>query len=82
METISETDFSAPFIQNQFIPNYFVDISSFLKKKIEIMNIYESEIGLHPFPRCVDNIVSLSKLRGSQAGVSNAEAFMCLKYIR
>jgi LmbE family N-acetylglucosaminyl deacetylase len=82
METISETDFSAPYMQNQFIPNHFVDITQFIEDKIKIMNIYKSEIGEHPFPRCKKNIISLANLRGSQAGVQSAEAFMCLKHIR
>lgn len=82
METLSETEFSAPYIQNVFTPNYFVDISPFLQKKIEIMNIFTSEIGEHPYPRSNRNIKALATLRGAQAGVNYAEAFMCLKYIR
>jgi LmbE family N-acetylglucosaminyl deacetylase len=82
METLSETEFSAPLVQNVFIPNYFVDITNYIDKKIEIMKIYESEIGEHPFPRSERNIRALATYRGAVAGVDSAEAFMCLKYIR
>ena len=82
MEVLSETNFGIPIPSETFIPNYFVDISSFLGKKLEIMRIYQSEMQLHPFPRSEKSIVSLACLRGSQAGVENAEAFMCLKNVR
>ena len=50
-------------------------------KKIEIMSLYESEIGKEPFPRSEQNIRSLAKFRGSTAGVLSAEAFILLKEI-
>ncbi len=79
METLSETDFAD--ITNSFIPNVFVDISEFLDKKLEIMKIYESEIGKHPFPRSLETIEALAKIRGAQAGCKYAESFMLLKEI-
>jgi LmbE family N-acetylglucosaminyl deacetylase len=82
METLSETEFSAPLVMNAFIPNYFVDISTYLEKKLDIIKIYQSELGEHPFPRSIRNIRALATLRGAQAGVDSAEAFMCLKFIR
>lgn len=82
METLSETEFSAPLIQNAFIPNHFVDISKYIDKKIEIMKVYKSELQEHPFPRSERNIRALATLRGAYAGVDSAEAFMCLKSIR
>ena len=73
-EVLSETDFN--FVENRvFKPNVFIDISSFLEKKIEIMKIYESELGEHPFPRSEKNIRSLAILRGSQSGYKASEAF-------
>ena len=43
-ETVSETEFSPALQENAFIPNFFVDISKYIDKKIEIMKIYESEL--------------------------------------
>jgi LmbE family N-acetylglucosaminyl deacetylase len=82
METLSETEFSCQAFEDIFIPNYFVDISSYLNKKIEIMEIYQSELGAHPFPRSKKNIKALATFRGATAGVKYAEAFMLLKSIK
>ena len=81
METLSETDFSVPVIENVFIPNVFINISAFIDKKCQIMSIYESECRDHPFPRSVETIRSLAKVRGAAAGVNYAESFMLLKDI-
>lgn len=80
-ETLSETNFSPPLNKNLFIPNHYVDITEYLSKKIEIMKIYESEIKSHPFPRSEDSIRALAILRGSEANVMYAEAFMILRSI-
>jgi len=80
-ECLSETEFSPPLSENIFTPNYFIDISKFLEKKIEIMKTYESEIGIHPFPRSEKNIRALASLRGAIAGVESAEAFHALKIL-
>lgn len=78
-ETLSETDFAMNPDANNFRPNIFVDISTFLDKKIEIMKIYESELAEHPFPRSIRAMKSLAFLRGSASGYTAAEAFMLLK---
>ena len=45
------------------------------------MNIYESEIGKHPFPRSERNIKALATYRGATSGCDYAESFMLLKEI-
>lgn len=80
-ECISETEFAPAFPEKMFLPNYFIDISNYLEDKIEIMNIFKSEMGEHPFPRSVDNIRALAIYRGSVAGVKYAEAFQVVKVI-
>ena len=80
-ECISETEFAPAIPEKFFQPNYFVDISNFIEKKIELMNIYESEVSDHPFPRSSENIRSLSIFRGASVGVRNAEAFQLIKFI-
>ncbi|CAA6826985.1 MAG: GlcNAc-PI de-N-acetylase [uncultured Sulfurovum sp.] len=81
IETLSETEFAPSTKEDSFIPNVFVDISKFMHKKIEIVNVFESEIGKHPFPRSVRNIEALATLRGATAGCEYAESFMLLKEI-
>lgn len=78
-ETLSETDFGLDQFASGFRPNLFVDISEYLKKKIELLSIYESEIADHPFPRSIDAIGAQALLRGAQRGVRAAEAFNILR---
>lgn len=80
-ECISETEFAPNLPEKVFMPNYFVDISKYLKEKLEIMKVYESELGEHPFPRSVRNMEALATYRGASVGVEYAEAFQLLKYI-
>ncbi len=79
-ETISETDFSNP-MKDPFKPNVFVNIEDYIEKKIEIMNIYESEMGEFPFPRSTEAIIALSSIRGVQSRCKAAEAFILIKEI-
>ncbi len=80
-ETISETNFQINPLQNRFNPNVYVDIEEFFNKKIDIMKIYESEIEEFPFPRSVEALEALAKLRGTACGARSAEAFILLKEI-
>jgi len=77
-ETLSETDFSMMPDLN-FMPNYFVNISNFLDSKIENLKLYQSELDEFPFPRSIDAIEALAKVRGVAAGFTAAEAFQLLK---
>ncbi|MDZ7692674.1 MAG: PIG-L family deacetylase [Balneolaceae bacterium] len=81
-ECISETEFAPALPEKQFQPNCFVDISEELEQKINIMKIFESEIGNHPFPRSERNIKALATHRGATAGVEYAEAFQIIKSYR
>jgi len=80
-ECISETEFAPAVPEKVFQPNYFVDITPFFDKKNQIMEIYESELGEHPFPRSLKNIEALSIFRGATVGVEYAEAFQLIKFI-
>lgn len=81
-ECISETEFTPALQENIFQPNCFINITNEIDEKIEIMKIYESEIGEHPFPRSEKNIRALATFRGATAGFEYAEAFQVLKSIR
>lgn len=80
-ECISETEFAPSLNERVFIPNYYVDITGFLKEKIQILQIFESELGIHPFPRNFKNVEALSLFRGASVGVEHAEAFQIIKFI-
>lgn len=78
-ETPSETNFNLNSAETPFSPNIYVDITPFWEKKIEILNIYKSELGDFPFPRSVDALQALAMLRGSECGAKRAEAFQLLR---
>lgn len=79
MEILSETDFGV--IDNYFVPNYYVDITDYFQHKSNILQIYESELAQHPFPRSIEGIEAIAKYRGISAGSKYAEAFKVLKII-
>ncbi len=80
-ECISETEFAPALPEKIFLPNYFVDVTNYFGRKLEIMKIYESELGEHPFPRSLRNIEALAVFRGASVGVEYAEAFQMIKFI-
>lgn len=80
-ETVSETDFALDPTAHRFSPNLYVDISEHLTRKIEICEIYKSEMDLFPFPRSARAISSLAHTRGAASGCGAAEAFVILKQI-
>lgn len=79
MEIISETDFGRP--EQPFHPNYYIDITKYMDKKLDALHIYDTEMGNPPFPRSIENVKALATLRGSTAGVKYAEAFRMIKCI-
>lgn len=81
-ETLSETEFGLRPDDSNFKPNYFVGIQPWLEIKRSILGIYSSEMAPFPFPRSYECVLAQACLRGSQAGLEAAEAFMLLKDIR
>lgn len=77
-ETLSESDFGMG-VGHAFRPNVFVDISPFLEQKMRAMDVYESELGVFPFPRSPDALRALASVRGAAAGYVAAEAFELLR---
>lgn len=77
-ETPSETDFGIDPRGLGFRPNVFVDTSDFLERKLELMQVYASEMGNFPFPRSEEALRALAKVRGAHAGFESAEGFMLL----
>ena len=77
-ETPSETDAGLD-ISRSFQPNVFIDISTYLEQKLQLLKVYKSEFGTHPFPRSEVALRSLAQLRGSQSGYQAAESFTLLR---
>lgn len=78
-ETLSETEWNIPSVDNVYIPNVFIDITDTIDKKIEAMKCYQSQLYEFPHPRSLKAIRSLSEFRGSTVCVNNAESFMLVR---
>jgi N-acetylglucosamine malate deacetylase 1 len=77
-ETLSETDYSVSTQNYAFVPNYFVDITNYIEKKIGIMQLFTTEIMPAPYPRSVHAIKGMAAYRGARISVMYAEAFVLL----
>jgi len=81
-EIPSSTDF-AYFKKNKtFQPNYFLDIKKYWNKKKNALQAYKTEMKKFPNSRSLKGIEILSKFRGMQNGLQQAEAYEILKSIK
>lgn len=78
METLSETEFALSVPAKTFVPNVYVDITEYIDRKLEIMQMYPKEVMVEPYPRSLSSIKAQARVRGSRAGVMYAEAFQLL----
>jgi LmbE family N-acetylglucosaminyl deacetylase len=77
-ETLFETEFGLN-PQAGFQPNVFVDISQFLKGKLELLKIYQSKLDEFLFPPSETAVRTLAQYRNATVGFEGAEAFMLLR---
>lgn len=77
-ETLSETDWNAPYIEPIFIPEWFIDITNYFNNKILALKCYESQIN-HNISRGIDAVEALARYRGSQNGFNYAEGFKLIR---
>jgi LmbE family N-acetylglucosaminyl deacetylase/folate-dependent phosphoribosylglycinamide formyltransferase PurN len=80
-EVLSSTEW-ALFKNKTFQPNYYINISKEIKKKISLMKFYKDELKDYPHSRSLKGIEALARSRGISSGVKFAEGFYlnrCLK---
>jgi LmbE family N-acetylglucosaminyl deacetylase len=80
-ETLSETNWNAPYLTTNFVPNVFVDISPYLEIKMEAMRMYASQIKTFPNERSEESLRALATLRGSTVNHFAAEAFYLVRQV-
>ncbi|MBF2004333.1 MAG: PIG-L family deacetylase [Chlorogloeopsis fritschii C42_A2020_084] len=80
-ETLSETNWHAPYLTINFVPNVFVDISPYLETKLEAMQMYASQIKPFPDERSEETLRALATLRGSTVNHFAAEAFYLVRQV-
>lgn len=74
-ETLSETDAGLDPVR-RFEPDLFVDVSATLSDKLEACGVFADELGAFPFPRSLEAIEALARVRGAASGFAAAESFM------
>jgi N-acetylglucosamine malate deacetylase 1 len=74
-EVLSSTEWQR---DSAFIPNTYVNITSYIKKKIESFKQYKTEVRKYPHPRSPEGVKILARYRGLQSGYLFAEAFKLL----
>ena len=67
--------------RTRFHPNFYVDISDHLNKKVTAISKYSSQIRAGSHPRTIENIKMMAETRGAEVGVSAAEAYECHRFL-
>ena len=78
-EVASSTDMGRPFPESAFQPNFYVNVSDCLDRKIEAMKAYTRELREFPHPRSIKGIEILAQKRAWRSGFQPPEAFMIIR---
>lgn len=74
-EVNSSTEWSFGHFTPAFRPDYFVDVSGVIDRKVQALTMYDSEIRAFPHPRSERGLRVLAERRGMCVGMKAAEAF-------
>ena len=80
-ETLSETNWNAPYITPPFVPNIYLDISNYLERKIAAMRKFSSQLRSSPHERSVESLRSLAVMRGGTVHREAAESFVLVLHV-
>lgn len=69
------------FASGLMIPNFYIDITKYIKKKIDSLRFHKTEYEKYGGEKWIDSIMSLAKYRGIQVDKDYAEAFYVMKYL-
>ncbi len=80
-ETLSSTEAAPASPARAFVPTMFFEMSKFMDRKIEIMEIFQTEAQGEFMPRSSSAIRALARFRGATIGAEYAEAFQLIRAI-
>jgi LmbE family N-acetylglucosaminyl deacetylase len=80
-ETVSETNWNAPYMTPGFIPNVFIDIEATLARKLEAMTMFTSQLRSFPHERSIETLRALAIVRGTTVHRPAAEAFVLVRNV-
>jgi len=81
-EVPSSTEWQLPGSAVVFAPNWFVDISVTLERKLAALDAYAHELRSWPHPRSRQGVEYLARWRGAAVGADAAEAFVLGRNLR
>lgn len=81
-EVPSSTEWQPPASGAVFAPNWFVDISETLDRKLKALDAYAAELRDWPHPRSRQGVEHLARWRGATVGCEAAEAFMLARALQ
>jgi LmbE family N-acetylglucosaminyl deacetylase len=80
-ETLSETEWAAPYSDDAFIPTVFENITEYIDHKVEAMKFFTTQTKPFPHPRSLEAIVNLAKYRGATVSLNYAEAYVLIRKV-
>lgn len=80
-ETLSETNWNAPYLTPGFLPNLFIDITATLQRKLDAFACFESQQKAAPHERSVAALTALATLRGATVHRAAAEGFVTIRIV-
>lgn len=78
-ETVSETNWNAPYLTAGFVPNVFIDIEKSLERKLEAAAMFGSQMRAFPHERSLETLRALATVRGTAVHRAAAEAFVLIR---
>lgn len=78
-ETLSETNWAAPYVEPIFAPTVYIDIAATLDRKLAAFAAYASQCCAFPNERSPEAIRALALLRGATVHRQAAEAFFLVR---
>ncbi len=75
-EVPSSTEWQPSASGPVFAPDWFIDISATLDRKIAALGAYAAEVREWPHPRSREGVMHLARWRGATVGLDAAEAFV------
>lgn len=67
--------------REKFHPNFYIDISRYLKTKLQAVAMYKSQRKPSTHHASIESLEYLSKVRGREISVEAAEAFVCYRFV-
>ncbi len=67
--------------REKFHPNFYVDITDYLKTKLKALSCYRSQVRSKIHHCSLENVEWISRVRGREVSVEAAEAFMCHRFL-